>query len=287
MKRHLILLCVLPGLLALMSSRLRAGDDMPVLRPATSVGTIEAGGSHLADTYLTPLVYGGYSLALQYERWQAMKFDPDRWVMRLAVRGEWDDADSPARNNSIWYAGLDARWGMMRRWQLPKGFTVGLGGTTGIMAGCMYDGRNGNNPASAKASWTVDLSAYATWNGRIGRLPVTICYQPSLPVTGVFFGPEYGELYYEIWLGNHKNLAHWAHWGNYFAMENALTADLHVGATSLRVGYRSRVYSTSECGIVSRITTNAFVFGISGEWLSLGTYRRHPAPETKIISALF
>ena len=89
-----------------------------IIRPVMSAYTFEAGGSHLADTYLTPLIYGGYSLALQYERWQAMKFSPDRWVMSLTVRGTWNDADSPARNNSMWYAGLDARWAMLHRWRL-------------------------------------------------------------------------------------------------------------------------------------------------------------------------
>lgn len=259
---------------------------MEVIRPVMSAYTFEAGGTHLADTYLTPLIYGGYSLALQYERWQAMKFSPERWVMNLTVRGTWDDADSPARNNSMWYAGVDARWGMMHRWQLPWGITVGAGGSTGIMAGCMYNGRNSNNPASAKVSWTVDAAAYASWKTRIGRLPITVTYKPTLPLTGVFYGVEYGQLYYEYWLGNHKNTIHWGHWGNYFAMDNQLTADLHFGATSLRVGYRGYVYSTKVNGITSRITSNTFIIGISGEWMSLNPRKPISADNVRIISAL-
>ena len=259
---------------------------MEVIRPVMSAYTFEAGGTHLADTYLTPLIYGGYSLALQYERWQAMKFSPERWVMNLTVRGTWDDADSPARNNSMWYAGVDARWSMMHRWQLPWGITVGAGGSTGIMAGCMYNGRNSNNPASAKVSWTVDAAAYASWKTRIGRLPITVTYKLTLPLTGVFYGVEYGQLYYEYWLGNHKNTIHWGHWGNYFAMDNQLTADLHFGATSLRVGYRGYVYSTKVNGITSRITSNTFIIGISGEWMSLNPRKPISADNVRIISAL-
>lgn len=277
------------GATAVPDSTLSAGggsDTAGALRPVTSIYSIEAGGAHLADTYLTPLIYGGYSLALGYERWQAMKFDPERWVMRLSVRAEWDDTDSPGGNASMWYAGLDARWAMMRRRQLPFGLTIGAGGATGIAGGCIYNGRNGNNPASAKLSWTVDGAAYIAWNGRLGRLPVTASYMVTLPVTGVFFGPEYGELYYEIWLGNHRNLAHWGHWGNYFAMDNLVAVDLHLGSTSLRVGYRGRVLSTRENHLTTRITTNAFTLGISGEWMSLspkGTDRSRP----EIIHALF
>lgn len=257
------------------------------LRPVTSVYSIEGGGSHLADTYLTPLIYSGYSVSLGYERWQAMKFSPEKWIMRLSIRGDWRNADSPARNSSMWYIGVDARWSMLHRWRLPLGFTVGGGGATGIMGGCMYNGRNGNNPASAKGSWTIDAAGYAAWNGRLGRLPVTLSYSCTLPVLGAFFSPEYGELYYELWLGDHKNLVHCAHWGNYFAMDNLVAADLHFGSTSLRIGYRGSVYSTHVNNLTSRITSNMLVLGISGEWMSLDTKRRLPDMNRKIVSALF
>lgn len=275
-------------LLAVLLSRAAETDSsrMEVIRPVMSAYTFEAGSSHLADTYLTPLIYGGYSLALQYERWQAMKFSPERWVMSLAVRGTWDYADSLARNNSMWYAGLDARWAMMHRWKLPWGITVGAGGATGIIAGCMYNGRNSNNPASAKVSWTIDAAAYASWKTRIGRLPVTLTYRPIMPLTGVFYGVEYGQLYYEYWLGNRKNTIHWGHWGNYFAMDNQLTADLHFGSTSLRVGYRGYVYSTKVNGITSRITSNTFIIGISGEWMSINPRKKLSVDNARIISAL-
>lgn len=275
-------------LMAVLSSRAAETDSsrMEVIRPVMSAYTFEAGGSHLADTYLTPLIYGGYSLALQYERWQAMKFSPERWVMSLAVRGTWDHTDSPARNNSMWYAGLDARWAMIHRWKLPWGITVGAGAATGIMAGCMYNGRNSNNPASAKVSWTIDAAAYASWKTRIGRLPVTLTYRPIMPLTGVFYGVEYGQLYYEYWLGNRKNTIHWGHWGKYFAMDNQLTADLHFGSTSLRVGYRGYVYSTKVNGITSRITSNTFIIGISGEWMSINPRKKLSVYNARIISAL-
>lgn len=275
-------------LLAVLLSRAAETDSsrMEVIRPVMSAYTFEAGSSHLADTYLTPLIYGGYSLAIQYERWQAMKFSPERWVMSLAVRGTWDHADSPARNNSMWYAGLDARWAMMHRWKFPWGITVGAGVATGIMAGCMYNGRNSNNPASAKVSWTIDAAAYASWKTRIGRLPLTLTYRPLLPLTGLFYGVEYGQLYYEYWLGNRKNTIHWGHWGNYFAMDNQLTADLHFGSTSLRVGYRGYVYSTKVNGITSRITSNTFIIGISGEWMSINPRKKLSVDNARIISAL-
>lgn len=269
----------------------RAGtcDSVPEikpLRPVMSAYMVEGDGSHLADTYLTPLKYDGWGVALRYERMQAMKFNPDRWVMRLTAGIEADHTENPARNATMWYWGLDLSWGMMHRWSLPHGLTVAGGGSTSLDLGCLYNSRNGNNPASAKAAWTVNVTGYVSWNLNLWWLPVTLRYQPTIPVTGVFFAPDYGELYYEIYLGNHSGLAHAAWWGNYFMVENLLTADLHFGNTSLRVGYRGRILSTQVNDITTRMITNNFVLGVSGEWISVSP-RKGIDPRAGIVSALY
>lgn len=287
MKRSVIILLV--ALVAKFVAFAEVADtieSIKPLRPVMSAYMFEAGSSHLADTYLTPLKYNGWSAAFRYERMQAMKLNPERWVMRLAAGVELDRTENPARNATMWYMGFDFSWGMMHRWHLPYGITVAGGGSTGIDLGCLYNSRNGNNPASAKAAWTVNATGYASWNFKMWKLPVTLRYQPTIPLTGVFFSPDYGELYYEIYLGNHSGLVHAAWWGNYFMMENLFTADLHFGNTSLRVGYRGRIYSTHMNDITARMITNNFVLGLSGEWISVSP-RKGIDPRAKIISALY
>ena len=247
----------------------KAGDSISVIRPVMSAYTVEAGSSHLTDTYLTPLKYTGWHAALDYERYQAMRFDPERWVMRLHGNLGIDRAANPSRNATMWSLMLSADWGMMRKFRPVDNLTLAAGGSTGIDLGCLYNSRNGNNPASAKAAWTVNLTGYAAYKLRIGRLPVTLMYQPTLPVTGVFFSPDYGELYYEIYLGDHGGLVHGAWWGNYFSLDNRVTADLHLGATSLRVGYHGKVFSSKVNDITTNIFTHSFVIGVSCEWMSL------------------
>lgn len=261
-------------------------DSVKPLRPVAAAYTFEVGSAHLADTYISPLKYDGWSAAFSYERMQSMKFDPDRWIMRLSASVEIDRTRNPARNAVMWMGSIDASWGMLRRWRLPWSLTVAAGGSTGIDLGCLYNDRNGNNPASAKAAWTVNATAMAAWNVTLGGLPVTLRYQPTVPVTGVFFSPDYGELYYEIYLGDDSGLAHCAWWGNYFAMENLLTADLRFGGTSLRLGYRNRILSTKVNHITTRVVTHAFVIGLSGEWLSLDP-RRPFNRSARVISALY
>lgn len=257
-------------------------------RPVTAGYTLEVGSSHISDTYLTPLKYKGLSFGLGYERLQAMKFSPDKWVMQLTGRLGVNRAENPAKNATMWDLELGLSWGMMRRWRIENltGLQLYGGGATLLDLGALYLARNGNNPVSAKAAWTVGLSGMAVYNFKISRLPVCLRYQAVLPVTGAFFSPDYGELYYEIYLGNHSGLAHAAWWGNYFRLNNLLTADLRLGSTNLRLGYRANILSTKVNNIVSREITHSFVVGVSGEWLSLPR-SGSLSPKAKIISAMY
>ena len=285
MPRRLILRLLAAALAIASATGARAQSDT-VVRPVLSQYMIEAGSAHPCDTYLTPLHYSGWQGALTYERMQAMRFDPERWVMALGGRLSLGRALNPARNAAMWSIAFNPHWTMLRRWALPGGFTLGAGGRAEAVAGALYLARNGNNPVAARGSLTIGAAALAAWNGRIGRLPLTVAYRPSMPLTGIFFAPDYDELYYEIWLGNHSGLVHGAWPGNYFRLDNLLTADLHFGATTLRLGYRCGIFSQRASGIVSREITHTFVLGICTEWLSLGAGRRR-TPDARIISALY
>lgn len=276
----LSILCVMLSAMAF------AQDEPTTLRPVTSSYTYEIGEATLANTYLTPLKYKGWDMALNYERMQAMKFNPEKWVMRLTAGIDLNRTDNPAKNATMWRLVADFSWGMTYRFKLPHNLTLAGGGSTSLDLGCVYNARNGNNPVAVEAAWTVNLTGYASWNVKIGRLPVTLRYQPTIPLTGVFFSPDYGELFYEIYLGNHSGLAHCAWWGNYFRMENLVTADMHLGATSLRVGFRNNILSTSINDITTRTITYSAVIGVTTEWISLNPSRKADN-NARIISALY
>lgn len=288
---HKTLFCLLLSLCPLAGSAEETSGEAETtaretIRPVQSAYTVGIGGANMADTYLSPIKYAGWSLGLTYERMQAMKFAPEKWVMRLTADIHLNRTLNQVGNATMWYAGAMFDWGMMRRHNVTPDIILGYGGSASLTAGCLYSMRNGNNPASAKAALTVNLTGFAAWNTKIGRVPLTLTYQPVLPVTGVFFSPDYGELYYEIFLGNHKGLAHAAWWGNYFSLRNRLTADFHFGATSLRIGYAADILSTKVNNITSRIITNEAIIGISGEWISLDPSKKI-SPKAKIIRALW
>ena len=277
-------------LLVILSNGITHGQETSeketVIRPVYSEYTLHAGSAHHADTYLSPIKYSGWTIGFGYQRRQALKFNPMDWVSQLSFDIDIDRTLNTLKNAIMWYAGLDFSYAMLHRWQLSDGFSVGIGPSLALNAGCLYLDRNGNNPASAKAAITLNADGYATWKGKILNHPLTLRYQASIPVTGTFFSPNYGQLYYEIYLGNHDGLCQWAWPGNYFRLRHLLTANLHLGNTSLLIGYRGDIFSSKANNLVTRTITHSAVIGISGEWLSFNSAKKISAI-TKTISATY
>ena len=166
MNRLLIILALIAAAMSL-----RAGDRSDsIVRPVLSAYSIEAGSNHLCNTYLTPLHYSGWRTALSYERMQAMKFNPERFIQRLDLRfGPGIKKSCPQRH---YVADRHApSWSMLWRTRLPHSLTVAAGGTAAADIGMLYLMRNSNNPVAVQASGTIGITAMAAWNGRIGRLP--------------------------------------------------------------------------------------------------------------------
>lgn len=262
-----------------------ADDGVRVVRPVHAAWQVEVGSSHVGDSYLSPLKYVGWHAGLQYDRLQAMKFDPDGWRQQLRISVLADKGMNPAGNNSMLYGSVGAQWGMMHVWRLPFGVKVAGGGVAGGNVGCVYNGRNSNNPASVKADATLGVTGYATWSVKLWRLPVMLRWQTTLPLVGAFFSPDYDELYYEIYLGNRSGLAHVAWPGNFFRWDNEVTADLDVSYARLRVGFSSRIFSTEVSGLTTRIFSYGFVLGVSGDWMSVSAARGVSGETERIVYA--
>ena len=210
--------------------------------PAQSMLMLDAGYASIHDSYLTPITYDGIDLGLSLEatRW-ASRY---RWLWQLSVGADYNYVENNAKNNNLQKVMGDISFNMQHAWM-----------------GVLHP--NSNNPVTVRAHANLGATGMAWFNTHLGRLPITLRYQAQLPVVGVFFAPEYDESYYEIYLGNHKNLAHLGWWGNRFDMTNYLGADLHVRKVTLRIGYRNRLEHWSVNNLNVHDFTHALVFGIS------------------------
>ena len=67
---------------------------------------------------------------------------------------------------------------------------------------------------------------------------------------------------------------------------NLLTADMHFGATTLRVGYRNQVETSWVSNLNTQFFTNSLVIGLCGEWMSLRPGKQG-TDRARVISALY
>lgn len=242
-------------------------NELP--RPVTSVYRIEIGHTNTYSSYLSPLHYTGTSLGLSGEWTKAFQKYPDNLVMEFDGGVNFRRMLNPAKTASM--IGFDGffNWGMSWRKRLPHNFQITAGGLLDINGGVLYLPRNGNNPANALVYAGIDLAVSGSWHTTIGKLPILIEDKIKLPSLGAFFSPEYGETYYEIYLGNHKNLAHCGWWGNRFCIDNLLSVKLDFGRTAMELGYRYNLRTEWANNLSTRIHTHSFVIGVIPQGLGL------------------
>ncbi len=233
-------------------------EDMEARRPITSVYGAEAGSMNITSTYLSPLPYTGWSTAIFGAWGKEMKQNPEHLVMDFRAGMELGNALNPAKTAEMYALAARFSWGPAWRHKFPYDLQLTAGAALDIFGGVLYLPRNGNNPASAMAYAGIDLTAGLQWKTHFGRLPVTIADRAMLPTLGAFFNPAYGESYYEIYLGNHKDLAHFGWWGNAFGIDNHLTLTLHFGRKALEVGYRLAARTYHANNLTTQYVRNSF-----------------------------
>lgn len=231
-------------------------------RPVTGFYNLEVGCRSDLNTYLSPLRYRGTDLALSGLWTKSLPFNPKHMSMTFETRINMASMTSSARMGREYDFHAFMSWGMMWQKRLPHGLTAGVGGSVGIYGGAVYNIRNSNNPVAAQAMTGLALNAMAAWNFRIGRIPVLLSDRISIPSLNLFFMPEYGESYYEIYLGNHRNLVHPGWWGNNFGIDNLLSLTLDFGKTAMQIGYRFSWQESYANNLTGRTLRNAFVIGV-------------------------
>lgn len=231
-------------------------------RPVTGTYSIEIGRRNVLATYLSPLHYTGKALGASGTWSKAMPFSPEKAIMHFDTGFSFSSLLNPAHTATMIGLQGSFNWGMSWRHHLPSDFQLTLGGTVGVQGGAYYLLRNGNNPVEAIADFNLAARASLSRPIKIGRLPILLRDEVSLPSLSVFFSPQYGETYYEIYLGNHKGLVHTGWWGNNFRIDNLLSATLDFGRTAMTVGYRFNAYTQWACNLNTKIMTHSFVIGV-------------------------
>lgn len=176
-------------------------------RPVFVSTSLLAGRGTLHDSYLSISHYKGSEWGLMHERLRVLPYGKGQWVMRHRIDASASNAYGISSNGQLITAMLDYSYGQLYTLRFPCGLTWRTGGEIELSGGALYNPRNSNNPAAAKVNLSLGFSEMLTYTLHLGRLPVTLRYQLSLPVVSLFFSPGFGESYYEIfYLGNRAGI---------------------------------------------------------------------------------
>ncbi len=213
-------------------------------RPVTSTYELRIGGSRILDTYLSPLVYNGLHLSLAGSWAKALPANPEHLSMRFRASIEGNSAGHPYFTSHLLNGNISGSWGLHYGFSPGEKWRINAGGSIGLDLGGTFLPNNGNNPATANVWLGIAPEASVSYSTTIFSHPVKFIEEISLPSAGIFFSPEFGESYYEIWIGNHSGLTHFGWWGNCFRLSNFIGGEVKWPRGSLRIGYQLGVRSS-------------------------------------------
>ncbi|WP_302783931.1 DUF3316 domain-containing protein [Bacteroides fluxus] len=197
-----------------------------------------AGLTNVFDTYLSPQEYTGVDFRISRESIRMTNWMNGRISLQSFFQADLGYTHNKVDNNNAFSGLANWNYGLHYHFPITSNFKLLAGGLADINGGFVYNLRNGNNPAQARAYINLDASGMAIWNLRIKSCPLTLRYQINLPLIGVMFMPNYGQSYYEIFtLGHWNGVINFTSLHNQPSLRQMLTVDFPVGKAKMRLAY--------------------------------------------------
>ena len=257
-------LCVLILIvLTCLPTRIQAQDSLQATRHVMRSVMIGAGHNNTFETYLSPLEYEGPEVRFAYETMRMTRLIDGNVSAQNLFQLHASYTENISQTNHT-YGGL-VNWSYALHYQFrpAKGLKILFGPMLDLNAGVVYNRRNSNNPAQAKAYGGLGASGMLIYRFRIKNYPLTVRWQANLPLLGVMFSPEFGESYYEIFsLGNGGRNVVFTSLHNNPSLRQLLTLDFPVGNTVMRVGYVCDLQQAKVNNLKSHTYSHDFMIGV-------------------------
>ena len=234
-------------------------------RTITNARMVSIGQARVLDTYLSALHYSGPEVCYLSHTLRERP-DSSLWVREIIHQGNFALLDNHSGLGGEMAGSYNFQYGWHRRVaQIAfrgSELRIDAGGNINALAGFVYNTRNSNNPAQARASVSLAPTAAATYTF-FPRRPMALRYEVSVPLVGLMFSPNYGQSYYEIFTkGNydHNLVPTWV--GNAPSLRQMLTLDYRIGRTAVRIGYLGDYRQASVNHLKSHYYSHGLVVGI-------------------------
>lgn len=249
--------------LTCLPTRIQAQDSLQATRHVMRSVMIGAGHNNTFETYLSPLEYEGPEVRFAYETMRMTRLMDGNVSAQNLFQLHASYTENISQTNHT-YGGL-VNWSYALHYQFrpAKGLKILFGPMLDLNAGVVYNRRNSNNPAQAKAYGGLGASGMLIYRFRIKNYPLTVRWQANLPLLGVMFSPEFGESYYEIFsLDNGGRNVVFTSLHNNPSLRQLLTLDFPVGNTVMRVGYVCDLQQAKVNNLKSHTYSHDFMIGV-------------------------
>lgn len=244
-------------------------NDIPSLpRPVTSEYGIGVGRLSLRSAYLSPAKYAGTVVSIFGDWHKMLPLNPKTAMMGFNVAIDYAAPSNSSHRASTMYLNVCGGWMMGAKIPMLTSLNYGTliliaGGGPQLHAGADVLLRNSNNPVDAQFSATLNADISLIWRHHIDKFPFLASLRFDNPIAGAFFMPQYGETYYEIYLGNMNGLIHPAWWGNFTGFVVSAKFAFDIGRTGLSVAYRYKYLRASANHLVNLHSANSFAITIT------------------------
>ena len=228
------------------------------------VRSLMAGGgwANVLDTYLSPLEYTGGGARIVFESMQNTRWRQGRWKVQHQVQLQYAYTKNPSGSADMHAGLLTYSYALLYKFPMAGRLQVLAGPMLDVNGGVVYNQRNSNNPAQAKAYGGLGASGMLAYRFHIGRYPLLLRYQAQLPLLGVMFSPEYGASYYDMFsLGHGSGSVRFTSLHNHPSLRQLLTLDMPIGTGILRVGYLCDLQQAKVNGLKTHHYSHDFLLG--------------------------
>ena len=255
-----LLLLIAAAIISLSSSAQE--DSLRATRFVTRSLTVGGGFSNILETYLTPLEYTGGGTRVVLESVRNTRWMHGTLRAQHLLQVDYSYTHNTSGSAHIHYGLVSYSYSLMRPVQLTPWLKLLAGPTADVNAGVVYNQRNSNNPAQAKAYGRLGATGMLICRFSYKGHPFVARYQALLPLLGVAFSPEFGESYYEIFtVGNGGKNVLFTSLHNNPSLRQLLTLDFPLGRTIIRFGYICDIQQSKLNSLKSHAYSHDFMIG--------------------------
>lgn len=284
-------LALIAPLLVLQSLMASEPTDSVTIRPVTNAVTLTFGGSKIRDTYLTPLLYEGTGITVQFDRWRRMR--NTRLTNQQIFMAGFSGGEDKSHNSETWAGRFLYRYALHFGLLRDNRWTLLLGPYANSEIGFNYNLKltGSNNPATVRWVSNFGASAAVGCHYQLLGYPCTALLQAQTPLIGAAVMPEYGASYYEtFYLETTDATVHNTSLHNQQDLDIRLTTDVPLAVipwfrklnTTIRIGFQYHIETMKINDITTRYSTIGAVVGWSYQYIPYHRSRRNMLRETPL-----